>query len=395
MRGWWFLAIALAQTVGAAFQSQDAGALEEIRSEFKLPGLGAIRTRQTETQKEVVGVRKLGDPTKIQYSDKFHLSSLSTTMTATVIGILVDEGLLDWDTPLSEALPDFAEILAPGHRNTTIAMVATHLSGIAGWFGEGFLERIYGLTAVEGRNLIITRFLGQEPLATPGQYYYDTTNYIVLARILETFANEDAETWEDIITSRLFSPLNMECGFGIPPESSNSSVDNPWGHHITHSDGPATPIGGPLLKRDNPPAFHPASIIHCDMVSFAAYTQLHVDGFNGLPTSLNISDATFQKLHTRPYPSSSNTTNGGWVYQDGSQSPWSNGPTLEYTGTNFMHFATVILAPKLGGEEGQSQGEALAAFTNIGDAAESGEDKPGGEAMDAVLSSIINGTLFP
>lgn len=391
MRGWWFLAAALAQSVGASFQSQDSGALESIRADYRLPGLAAFRTRDDDIQKEVVGVRKSDDPTKVERGDKFHLGSLSKAMTATLIGMLVDEGLMDWDTTLADALPDFT--LGEGHRNITIGMVATHHSGISASYGEAFLERLYGLTPVEGRNLVIRRFLSKEPLATPGQYYYDNTNYIVLGRVLETFANNEVETWEDMITTRLFQPLDMQCGFGTL-ESSTTSVDNPWGHAITRGDGPITPVDGPLVKRDNPPALNSAGMVRCDMESYAAFTQLHIDGYNGLPTPLNISSETFQKLHT-PYPSAANFTYGAWVYNDGSQSPWSNGPTLEFTGTNLVNYASVILAPNLKGEDSETPGEALAVFTNIGNAATSGEDVPAGEAVNNALISMINGTLFP
>lgn len=392
MRGWWFFAVALAQSAVASFQSQDSGALENIRADYGLPGLAAFRTRGDDTQKGVVGVRKSGCSTKIESGDEFHLGSLTKAMTATLIGMLVDEGLMDWDMSLPNALPDFT--LAEGHRNTTIGMVATHHSGISGSFGEAFFERLYGLTPVEGRNLVVRRFLSKEPFATPGQYYYDNTNYIVLGSVLETFTNKEAKTWEDIITTRLFQPLDMQCGFGTPPESSTTSVDNPWGHEITRGGGPITPVGGPLLKRDSPPAFNSAGTVHCDMESHTAFTQVHIDGYNGLPTPLNISSETFQKLHT-PYPSAANFTYGAWIYDDGSLSPWSNGASLSFTGTNLVNFASDILAPNLGGENSETVGEALAVFTIIGNALASGKNVPASEAVNIALISMINGTLFP
>lgn len=392
MRAWCYLTVALAQSVGATIQAPDCGVLEDIRAEFELPGLAAFRTRNGETQKEVAGVRKVGNLTKIESEDKFHLGSFTKAMTATLIGMLVDENRMDWDMSLADALPDFT--IGEGHRNTTIGMVATHHSGISAEYGEAFLERLYGLTPVEGRNLVIERFLSEDPLATPGVYYYDNTNYIVLGRVLETFAGDEAETWEELITTRLFEPLGMDCGFGTPPQSSETSIDNPWGHTVMRGDGPRIPSGGPLLMRDYPPAFHSTGMVHCDMESYTAFAQLHIDGFNGLPTPLNIHPETFQKLHT-PYPSNASYTYGGWVYKEESESPWANGPTLVYTGSNLANYATVILAPNLGEADFQKPGEALAVFTNVGNALMSGENVPADVAVSAALQSMINGTLLP
>ena len=392
----WFAVALLLETVGAAVQSQDACVLEDIRSEFGLPGLAGFRTRDGAMQKEVVGVRKLEDPTQILHDDQFHLGSLTKAMTATLIGQLVDQGLVSWDTTLPEALPEMAESISEGHLNTTIGMLGAHHSGLYDDFGTDveLVEKLFDptLTPLEGRTILINRLLSKEPLGVQGEYQYDNINYIILGAILENFTDGDS-TWEDIITAQLFDPLNMRCGFGTPPESSTTSVDNPWGHGVAYRNDTPMPVGGPLIRRDNPPAFNPAGRVHCDMESYAAFTQLHIDGFNGLQTPLNISPETFEKLHTPYTPSFSNPlnyTSGAWGYNDGSQTPWSNGPSLTHTGSNTLHFAVVILAPKLGEE-----GEALASLTNVGNSILDQGTGPAGDATNAVLVEMIDGTLFP
>ncbi|KAK2763268.1 hypothetical protein FQN54_009904 [Arachnomyces sp. PD_36] len=386
MRPTWFLAVTLAQSLSATAQSTDADILQGIRSDYPLtPAIAAYRNRGGEIQKEAVGVRKRGDPTEVEITDQFHMGYLSDAMTSTLLGIFVDEGILDWDTTLPDAFPQLAGDMHEGFRNVTVDMVAAHHSGFGSYLGDGFLDRLYGLSPVEGRDLMTSRFLTQPPHVTIWNYYhYATTNYLFLAKSLETLVGEGEETFEDIMTTRLFEPLGMECGFGSPPESSETSVDNPWGHDFP--TGTSIPLGGQLIRRVPPPAFA-ATQIHCDLESHAKFTQFHLDSFNGRPTPLNLSPETIEKFFTL-HSNQSNTTYGGWVVPDPSEHPWANGPSFRY-GTAFnISGSHTVLAPSLG-----ERGESIAAFVNTDD--HLGTMAPATAAYTAAIDAMANGTLFP
>ncbi|MDF1663367.1 MAG: serine hydrolase, partial [Planctomycetota bacterium] len=67
--------------------------LEAIRKAEKVPSLAVtvIKNGQLKTL-NAVGSRKMGDPTPVTSADKYHMGSCTKAMTATLIGILVDEG---------------------------------------------------------------------------------------------------------------------------------------------------------------------------------------------------------------------------------------------------------------------------------------------------------------
>ncbi|OJD14373.1 hypothetical protein AJ78_05278 [Emergomyces pasteurianus Ep9510] len=387
--GIWFLAI------GNLIQAHGTQILERIRKQYTIPGLAAARIGDFRVYKDAVGVRKVDDPTQIKATDTFHLGSNSKAITGTLIGMLVDKGYLNWDLTLPEALPEIAHVMSKGHHKTTIAMLGAHRTGIQDDLltDTSFFEKLYDplITPLEGRLLMINRILSKDPIGTPGEFFYDNTNYVILGRIIEKFTG-DGVSWEKIAAEQLFNPLGMKCGFGTPPESSISSVDNPWGHMVNSSSDPPIPIGGPLIRRDNPPALSPAGRVHCDIESYGKFILLHLDGFHGRPTPVRISAETFKKLHT-PYPTlPSDTiayTYGGWNYLDGSTSPWSNGPILSHAGSNTLHYVEAILAPHLG-----EKGEALLTFMNVGNAVQGGT-LPAGDATVEVFAAILNGTLFP
>lgn len=53
-------------------------------------------------------------------------------MTAMLIGQLVDEKKLTWETTLAEALPAYAERMAPGYKNVTIRQLLGNRGGFTG-----------------------------------------------------------------------------------------------------------------------------------------------------------------------------------------------------------------------------------------------------------------------
>ena len=75
----------------------------------RLPGMvGAVVRGEEVTAIGAVGIRKIGSPEPIRVDDVVHLGSCTKAMTATMIGTLVDEGKLGWETTL--AITDFAFI---------------------------------------------------------------------------------------------------------------------------------------------------------------------------------------------------------------------------------------------------------------------------------------------
>ncbi|EFR04493.1 beta-lactamase [Nannizzia gypsea CBS 118893] len=373
--------------------SQNYQAVEKIRADFRLPGFAAGLFKNGHLQYEVTGRRKSTEPIPIKRNDKFHLGSNTKAMTGTLIGMMVDRGLISWTSTLQEVLPDFAHIMHDDHRNTTIAMLGAHRSGIFDDYSKDvdFYLGLYNLDPVEGRKAMINHTLSKEPGTTRGQYAYDNTNYVILGRIIENFLGvKNGASWEQIITSELFNPLGMKCGFGTPPQSSETSIDNPWGHFFYNSSSNPEPLGGPLVRRDNPPAIGPAGTVHCDIKSYMSFPKLHIDGFNGRRTKLGISKKTFKMLHT-PYPSTDGVqyTPGGWIYANGSTTPWTNGPTLGHEGSNRSNYALVFLVPKRG-----PTGEIITGFANTGNYILEEGTAPAAEAMYTAVLDIMEGRLF-
>src|SRR5262245_19285762 len=78
------------------------------------------------------GVRKRGGKKKITVDDEFHIGSDTKAMTATLIGMLVEEGKLKWTSTLAEVFPELAEAMHPDWQRVTVEQLLTHRAGAPG-----------------------------------------------------------------------------------------------------------------------------------------------------------------------------------------------------------------------------------------------------------------------
>jgi CubicO group peptidase (beta-lactamase class C family) len=131
----------------------------------------------------------------------FHHGSTGKAFTGVLAGTLVDAGLLEWDRPVGDYLPDFrmpAGML--GHRITT-ADLLSHRSGLArhevAWVANPSLDR--------GELLRRLRYLPSniEPRTS---FVYSNLGYVTVGHLVGVLTGS---TWEDQMRERVLQPLGM------------------------------------------------------------------------------------------------------------------------------------------------------------------------------------------
>jgi CubicO group peptidase (beta-lactamase class C family) len=82
--------------------------VEKVRKAFEVPGtaLTIVKDGRVIVAKGY-GVRKLGEPTPVDAKTLFGIASNTKAFTATALGLLVEEGKLEWDAPVVNYLPGF------------------------------------------------------------------------------------------------------------------------------------------------------------------------------------------------------------------------------------------------------------------------------------------------
>jgi CubicO group peptidase (beta-lactamase class C family) len=148
-----------------------------------------------------IAVVREGDVIAGDNSDRpFDLASNSKVITALCIAALVDEGALDWDTPLSDALG------APAPE-ATLAELVTHTSGIA---PDGTQLRMgLWLNEATPRHAHVARIVldRRQQRGTRGSFQYNNENYALLGRIVE---RATGTTYAEACRARVLAPAGVE-----------------------------------------------------------------------------------------------------------------------------------------------------------------------------------------
>lgn len=278
------------------------------------PAAIALRVTPSTTELDAQGVAKTGGA-RVGPDTRFPLGSLTKSMTATLAGILVQDGLLGWDARMLDVLPELGPLARPEYAEVTLRDLLAHRGGIAAITSADELAAVPELTGTprEQRVQFAAWAVAQAPAVTPRvQSQYSNGGYAVAAAMLERVADREYTT---LITQRLFEPLGLHPVFG--PAGANAG--EAWGHVATDSGwSPVDPADAGL-----PAAADPFGGAKLSARELAVYLQLHLRALRGTP-GLPITPATARTLHTP----NADGFGLGWVAgSDRQQRPltWHNG----------------------------------------------------------------------
>jgi CubicO group peptidase (beta-lactamase class C family) len=149
------------------------------------------------------GVRKLGSPDKVDAKTLFEVASNSKAFTAAALAMLVDEGKLAWDDPVTKHLPDFQMYDAYVTHEMTVRDLLTHRSGL----GLGAGDLLWWPTTNFSTDEIIHKLRFIAPSTSfRSSYAYDNLLYIVAGKII---AAKSGKSWGETIHERILAPVGM------------------------------------------------------------------------------------------------------------------------------------------------------------------------------------------
>ena len=260
--------------------------LWETLAESNSPALAAaIVSRDGEEVAEVVGVLRYGEPEPATPQSLFHIASCTKAMTATLCAILVQQGVLGWDTTVGALLPDLLGPHPDEFRRVTVHQLLTHQAGIIpcvhgtlppgspdlGWREILRFEACHGERRdVDLRREFVKCVLARQRWDTPT---YSNAGYTVAAAMAEKVTRS---SWEDLMASRLLTPLRMtSADYGWPP---TCEAGQPWGHRMVN--GTPQPSSGANEDRV-PRSLRPAAGLHCTIHDLASFAGMHLRGLTG------------------------------------------------------------------------------------------------------------------
>jgi CubicO group peptidase (beta-lactamase class C family) len=192
----------------------------------------------------------------------FAIGSTTKAFTATTVGALVDEGLLEWDRPLRDYVPEIRLHDPVVSDRLTIVDLLSHRSGLPRhdltWVGQPDRSRAEIVRAL--RFLPLSKDLRQ-------QFQYCNLGYVVAGYVVEALSGVP---WEDFTRRRLLEPLRMR--------RTNLSVDemladDDHAKAYTRRDGAIVPVPQRPL-----PAIAPAGAINSSAADMARWVLAQLAG---------------------------------------------------------------------------------------------------------------------
>ncbi|MGV7208119.1 serine hydrolase [Oxalobacteraceae bacterium A2-2] len=149
------------------------------------------------------GVRRLGQPAPVDGKTLFEVASNSKAFTAAALAMLVDEGKIAWDDPVTKHLPDFQMYDSYVTGVMTVRDLLTHRSGL----GLGAGDLLWWPSTIFSTDEIIARLRYVKPATSfRNSYAYDNLLYIVAGKIVAKYAGQP---WGAAIRERILAPLGM------------------------------------------------------------------------------------------------------------------------------------------------------------------------------------------
>ncbi len=331
----------------ADFQSRLEARVARLQDDTGLTGVAvAVMTDGQLAGAAASGERRRGSGIPVTVDDRWHVGSITKSMTATLLAVLEGEGRLSLDDTLPALLPDVH--MAGGWSACSLHHLLTHTAGARANFPHR-MQRVWPATPgelVAARRRFIAAVLARGPKSPCGERFaYSNVGYTIAGHIAETVAGKP---YEALLQERVFAPLALaSAGFG-PPQG-DAPNQEPIGHVVLlrwfrkRMDPFRT-------RADNSPVMAPAGTAHMTIGDLARFGAAHLAGETATSPSL-LPRAAWERLHT-PFLDDYAC---GWVRY---QSDRVGGPVLWHNGSNTMWYALLTLVP--------SRNTVLAFATNDG-----------------------------
>jgi CubicO group peptidase (beta-lactamase class C family) len=180
------LALLLALSSLEAAQVEPLAGLDDYISQamttFQVPGVAVAVVKDGKVVlAKGYGLRKLGEPAKVDEHTLFGIGSNTKAFTTAALAMLVDEGRIGWDDRVIERLPGFQMYDPYVTHEMTIRDLLTHRSGMG--LGEGDL--LFFPPSDYTSAQIIQKLRYMKPASSfRSRYAYDNLLYMVAGEIV-------------------------------------------------------------------------------------------------------------------------------------------------------------------------------------------------------------------
>jgi len=303
--------------------------LEQQRETLHVPGMAIAVVKDDEViLSHGFGIASVEKETPVTPETIFAIGSSTKAFTSTVVGMLVDEGKMDWDDPVTKYLPYFQMNVDSDNESDEPALrdVLSHRTGFTRMgllFGSGQIPR---------EEVLLDATKAEPYVSFREKWYYSNVMYMSAG----IAAGKAAGThWDALVTERIFEPLDM-----------NSTTTS-----ITEAEKDSRVASGYLWDEDlqdyeyrpmrNVDNIGPSGSINSNVLDMAQWLrlQLNLGEFEG---DRLISEDSLRETWTTQIDIAENVGYGmGWMIRE-----WEGQPVIEHGGNVDGFSAQVAMLPE-------------------------------------------------
>ncbi len=188
------------------------------------PGGILLIKNNSEVEITATGLAYLEQNIAISQETRFRMASVSKQFTAMAVYLLIQDGKVDFETPLKDILPE----LPQKAYSVKIKHLLNHSSGLVDY--ENVIPKEQKQQLTDNDVLHLIQDLDSVHFESGSQFRYSNTAYCLLSLIVERITNE---SYEEFVKKRIFDTLNMTSAQISAPETFG---DRAFGYKPNQSD---------------------------------------------------------------------------------------------------------------------------------------------------------------
>lgn len=320
--------------------------LRETIDECGVPALGAVLVKDEGATiiSAQQGIRKIGatgSQNQIQPHDRFNLGSISKVFTGNLIGKLVQDGVLDWGTKITDVYASIWDNPASrdGYKQVTIEQLLAHTSGMPyqpitdngnDWISYLPTDMTKAKLMQRRRSYVKAAVLDPPSYWPPGSGFEYGGGGIIAASISEHLTKT---TYEDLLQTHIFNPLKMtNSGFG---RLSSGPLDGPWQHSWNQDTFTMEPDKATHLVNYNWHPRNPVGGVCCSAEDLGKFLQEQIR------SDPQVFKAPIRAtMQTYQVATASGFVRGAWA----SDNPGSSEANIMHNGDNGVSYANTVVS---------------------------------------------------
>ncbi|MFC7392927.1 serine hydrolase [Scopulibacillus cellulosilyticus] len=225
------------------------------------------------------GVRDIEQGLPVTQDTLFAIGSSTKAFTTMAIGMLVDDGKLNWDEPVVSYLPEFKLHDKYASENATLRDLATHRVGLPRHDLVWYKARLSGEEIINR----LSHLAFSKPFRTTFQY--QNMMYLTLGYIVEKITGQ---SWETFVKERILEPLGMKrTNFSVDESQRDHDFSKPY--KVVNQEIEETAFA-------NIDTIGPAGSMNSSVTEMAQWVRLHL-GKGTFRSSSLISENNITQMH--------------------------------------------------------------------------------------------------